>query len=180
MKWALPSIICFVILVVFSVPVFHDAVVDARVLRVARTIAKDLMIVKRTATKESKNCGIHFNLNNNSYTLFYDSNNDGLFNYGDKGFKTVYLDQLAKNVVYSRLLDKADSWFKNATVVFDLYGKLVDPDINKNSVFLISLRNEQDKQKDRITRVYVGVDGRIDILRVDKVLDNGDISFDLL
>jgi len=180
MKWIIPAILCFVIIVIFTVPIFHDAGVDGRVIKVSRTVASDLMFAKHLALKEGKNCGVFFNIGKNTYTVFYDLNTDGFFNYGDQSIKTVVVDALSKGVVYSNFFNVTGAVFNNNTVVFGMYGKLFKPETNKNSIFFISSRDEQDGLKNKAIRVWVDVDGRIDILKVEKVLDTGDLVFEPL
>jgi len=135
MKWIIPAILCFIIAVVFTIPIFYDAGIDGKVLKVSRTVANDLMFARHLALKEGKNCGVFFNISKNNYTLFYDTNTNNIFDYGDQSIKTISIDALNNGVIYSNLFNVSGAIFDNSAVVFEMYGKLFKPTSDKNSIF---------------------------------------------
>lgn len=170
MKWTIAAGLCFLIIVVFSIPIFHDAAVQGRVLKVARTIASDLMALRHASLKHNSNCGMSFDRAKNSYTTFCAGN----------AIKVVPLDKISKGVVLSDLFKVVGTTFENDTVTFGPDGKQVSNDANKNSVFLIDKRDEKEGVKENVIRIFIGIDGKIDILKVDKIFDNGDLAFEPL
>jgi hypothetical protein len=170
MKWMLPAGIGLLIVIMFSIPILHEAGIDGRTLKVARIISKDIMESRRSSLKNSESCGVSFDINNNNYTLYC----------SEKPLRTVSLSSIASDVVFSSLLDVTQSSFNSNKVFFGKDGKRADIDETKNSIYLLNKKDETLGIKNRAVRIYVDVSGRIDILKVDKVYKNGDLVFEPL
>ena len=177
MKWAIPIGLLILVLVVYSIPIFHEAGVQKRVLKISLNIISDLMDARHNGLKEGKNCGLYFNTQMHNYDVFYDDNKDGLYDASDTLIKKVQFNETVKDVVYSKLFDQTGSVFDNNTVIFDHYGKVFKPQIGKNSIFIIGQRDEADKVNRNVTRIMVTDNGKIDLLKVTKVFPNGDLAF---
>jgi len=170
MKWMLPAGIGLLIVIMFSIPVLYEAGIDGRTLKVARIISKDIMESRRSSLKNSESCGVSFDTANNSYTLYC----------SEKPLRTVSISSIASDVVISSLFDATQSIFTSNKVFFGKDGKRTELDEAKNSIYLLNKKDESLGVKNRTIRIYVGLDGRVDILKVDKVLKNGDMAFEPL
>lgn len=171
MKWPILAGLCFLIITIFTIPVFYEASKKSRALKVARSIAGDFMLARRLSLKKGDNCSVSFDAEQGSYRL----------KCSDSTIKeNVMIKDISRDVVISRLFQDTGSIFNNYTLVFGADGKPLTDDTNKNSIYLININDEKNSIKKNVIRIFVDTDGRIDILKVRKVFSNGDLEFDTL
>lgn len=167
--WAL-AVIAALILVVYAVPTFYEAGTQSNILRVARTVATDLMDARFSSLSSSGDCSIHLiRTGRQGYTI---SN-------GDKVIKTVYLDQIVPSVVYSSLLDSKNAVIDNGTFIFKAVRNTNEPVVkDHDSIFFNDLVGENKKSLKNIIRLYIDKDTyNIKLFRVYEIKDNGDLVF---
>ncbi len=171
MKWAVLAGLCFLIAIVFTVPIFYEASSKGRVLKVSRLIVNDMMLAKRLSLKKGETCGLKFDVDKNSYAL----------SCGENGtMKTMEIKSISRDVVISNLFKDSGSVFDSNVLAFGPDGKLSASDASKNSIYLINIHDEKNSTKEDVIRIFVDISGRIEILKVDRVFPNGDLEFEPL
>lgn len=170
MKIWILAVLAALILAVYAVPTFYEAGTQSNILRVARTVATDLMDARFSSLSNSGDCSIHLiRTGRQGYTI---SN-------GDKVIKTVYLDQIAPRVVYSSLLDGKNAVIENDTFIFKGVRNMNEQTVkDHDSVFFNDLASENKKSFKDIIRLYLDKDTyNIKLFRVYEVKENGDLVF---
>ena len=163
MKLWILAFVVSVILVVYSVPTFYDAAIEKRTIKTARIIIKDLIDTRFLCLSTNTEYKVTF-ITNERYG--YSLHN------GDKLLKTVYLDQIDANVVYSSLFKSKDLIFKP---VRDVNTAKTD---GYSSIFLNDRTKESKNDFNSVIQIYINNNSyEIKLYRAYGVKDNGDLIF---
>ena len=158
--WILVLVVC-VIVVIYAVPTFYEAGIEKKIIKVARTMTKDLIEVRFLCLSSAKEYKVTF--------ITGDHQGYGIYE-GDKLLRTVYLDQIEAGVVYSSLL-------KDKEIIFKPVRDVNVPD-DYYSVFLNDPTKESKKDMNSIIQIYINKSSyEIKLFRRDGVQDNGDLVF---
>jgi type II secretory pathway pseudopilin PulG len=170
MKIWILAILAAAILAVYAVPTFYEAGTQRKVIRVARTMAEDLMQARFQSLSGSDNNGIRLvRTGRQAYTIFS----------GDKVIKTAYLDQTDPTVVYSSLLDTKGAVIEKDSFIFKTVRNINEPATKgHDSIFFNDKTSEEKGSLKNIIRLYIDKDTyNIKLFRVYEVKDNGDLVF---
>ena len=160
--WVIVFVACL-ILVVYAVPTFYEASIEKRILSTARLVTKDLIESRFFCVSKGVEYKITFITNDRQGYSIYN---------GDKLLKTVYLDQIGTDVVYSSLFKDKEVVFKpvrdpNATTLNDYY-----------SIFVNDKTKEAKKDLKSVIQIYINKNSyEIKLFRAYSVQNNGDLVF---
>ncbi len=157
----------FLILFVYSIPIYYEAILENRVLRAARYIAKDIRDVRAKTLTSKKNYGIIFyNSESTRYKIFADNNSNNVFDRNDKLIKEFILDDKFPGLSFVKVLeDKTVLPITTKTIIISTLDQ--DANYDKNDIY-IDIINKRDLDKKiytRISRIHWTANSKLTLLR---------------
>jgi len=159
-----------VILIIYAIPTFYEAGVEKRVIKTARLITKDLIGIRFLCLSKGTEYHVTFiTTGRQGYNIFD----------GTKLLKTVYLDQIDSNVVFSSLFNDKGVIFENNTVVFKPVREVnTSVQDGYDSILLNNNTKESKKDLKSVVRIYINKNSyEIKLFRVHSIKENGDLVF---
>jgi len=163
MKLWILAFVAAMILGVYSVPTFYEAGIQKRVIKTARAMTKDLIETRFLCLSQGTEYKVTFVAEGRSGYNIY---NNG------KLVKTVYLDQIGSDVVFSSLFNDGDLVFNpvrdpNAAIPDDHY-----------SIFINDRTKESKKDMSSIIQIYINKNTyEVKLFRLYSIRDNSDLIF---
>lgn len=146
MKKASVFIIFLLIIIILLYPNAYDFYVKSKLLKVARTVSIDLMSSRSTGVISDENYVINFDIENNSYTVFIDTNNNEKLDMGEKTVMVFSLKEIEEDVIFNKDLNNSKfiSFKKDKegfSSLFFVYKKDYDKGI-KDRVVMLQIDNK--------------------------------------
>ena len=178
MRVWIAAFLVFCILVVFSIPIFYESILEKRVLGASRRVASDLRDARRLMIASMKDHGLFFESDDSiKYTIFVDENSNGIFDSKDTVVRVVDFAQDYKGV---KLMDFSPDglMLEQAKKTIMINFPKSDLEVPESYIFFINARDMSKNIYSRITRVSVSqLYNDIRVYRYDGVDDDINIVF---